>query len=176
MLTSKDSISRLFDDLEVRFLANQDAFLYFGLLTDFSDSATETSPDDKQLIRLARQTVAELNAKYAAENTPRSSCFTAPAYGTPQEGIWMGHERKRGKIEDLNNFLCGRTPDVFSVVVGDRAVFSRVRYIISLDADTQLPRDTVCQLVGAMAHLLNRPRFDMEKQRVISGYGILPTR
>ena len=176
MLTSKDSISRLFDDLEVRFLANQDAFLYFGLLTDFSDSATETSPDDKQLIRLARQTVAELNAKYAAEKYSPFFLFHRPRLWNPQEGIWMGHERKRGKIEDLNNFLCGRTPDVFSVVVGDRAVFSRVRYIISLDADTQLPRDTARQLVGAMAHPLNRPRFDMEKQRVISGYGILQPR
>ena len=176
MLTSKDSIKCLFDDLEVRFLANQDTSLYFGLLTDFSDSATETVPNDKLLVRAARQMTAELNAKYAAENYTPFFLFHRPRLWNAQEGIWMGHERKRGKIEELNNFLCGRTPDVFSVVEGDRTAFSRVRYIITLDTDTQLPRDSARQLVGAMAHPLNRARLDEGKQRVIKGYGILQPR
>lgn len=176
MLTGKASIGRLFDDLEIRFLANRDTFLYFALLTDFCDAATETSPEDEQLIKEARRRVLELNEKYLRGKCAPFFLFHRPRLWNPQEEIWMGRERKRGKIEELNNFLRCRIPDAFSVIVGDTAVLSEVRYVITLDTDTQLPRDSARQLIGAMAHPLNRARFDMEKKRVIRGYGILQPR
>ena len=88
----------------------------------------------------------------------------------------MGYERKRGKLAELNALLRGGSRDCFSVVVGAIAVLSGVKYVITLDTDTQLPRDSAWQLVGAMAHPLNRARFDEDKQRVCEGYGILQPR
>ncbi|MEK7300701.1 MAG: glycosyltransferase family 2 protein, partial [Nitrospirota bacterium] len=88
----------------------------------------------------------------------------------------MGYERKRGKLADLNQLLRDSAADRFSLVVGDTAVLSAVKYVITLDTDTQLPRDAARQFVGTMAHPLNRPRYDEEKQRVCDGYGILQPR
>ncbi len=88
----------------------------------------------------------------------------------------MGYERKRGKLADLNALLRGGAGDRFSLVVGDTAVLSDVKYVITLDTDTQLPRDAARQFVGAMAHPLNRPRYDEAKRRVAEGYGILQPR
>ena len=88
----------------------------------------------------------------------------------------MGYERKRGKLADLNALLRGGSRDCFSLVVGETEVLSNVQYVITLDTDTQLPRDAARQLVGAMAHPLNRARYDEHKQRVCEGYGILQPR
>src|SRR5204863_867101 len=94
----------------------------------------------------------------------------------PREEIWMGPERKRGKLADLNAFLRGGARERFALVVGETAVLSNVKYVITLDTDTELPRDAARQFVGAMAHPLNRPRFDAGGVRVIGGYGILQPR
>ena len=88
----------------------------------------------------------------------------------------MGYERKRGKLAELNQLLRGGSRDRFSLVVGETAVLSTVKYVITLDTDTQLPRDSAWQFVGAMAHPLNRARYDEDKQRVCEGYGILQPR
>ena len=88
----------------------------------------------------------------------------------------MGYERKRGKLAELNSLLRGGSRDRFSLVVGNTAVLSNVKYVITLDTDTQLPRDSARQFVGAMAHPLNRAHYDEDKQRVVAGYGILQPR
>ena len=88
----------------------------------------------------------------------------------------MGHERKRGKLSDLNALLRGGAGDRFSRVVGDVRVLTGVKYVITLDTDTQLARDTAWPFVGAMAHPLNRARYDRDRQRVTAGYGILQPR
>ncbi|MGH7261430.1 MAG: glucoamylase family protein, partial [Nitrospiraceae bacterium] len=102
--------------------------------------------------------------------------FHRPRRWNPQERIWMGYERKRGKLAELNSLLRGGSNDRFSLVVGETAVLSNVKYVITLDTDTQLPRDSARQFAGAMAHPMNRARYDEDKQRVCEGYGILQPR
>ncbi|AKU12173.1 beta-(1,2)-glucan production associated transmembrane protein [Azoarcus sp. CIB] len=184
MLTSAQNVEDLVEALEVRFLANRDASLHFGLLTDFLDAQQESLPEDGPLMALARTRIEELNEKYGSgEGWIRGDIFFLfhrPRRWNPQERVWMGHERKRGKLADLNALLRGRVRDDagdhFSLVVGDTAILSGVRYVITLDTDTQLPRDTARQLVAALAHPLNRARYDKDKCRVCEGYAILQPR
>ena len=167
MLTSPQNIAALIEALEVRFLANRDENLHFCLLTDFRDASAETLPEDESLVNLARQGIEGLNAKYRSPKGDIFFLFHRPRRWNPRERIWMGYERKRGKLAALNSFLRGGSRDCFSVVVGATAVLSGMKYVITLDTDTQLPRDSAWQMVGAMAHPLNRPRFDEDQQRVV---------
>lgn len=176
MLSSVEHIEHLVEALEVRFLANRDSHLHFSLLTDFRDAQEETMPEDAPLLRLAHERIGELNDKYKETTQEAFLLFHRPRRWNPGERVWMGYERKRGKLADLNQLLRGNATDRFSLVVGDTAVLSTVRYVITLDTDTQLPRDAARQFVGTMAHPLNRPRYDEEKQRVCDGYGILQPR
>ena len=176
MLISAQNIGDLIEALEVLFLANRDDSLHLGLLTDFRDAAEEMLPEDGPLLLLARQRIEELNKKYKSLKDDTFFLFHRPRRWNPQERIWMGYERKRGKLADLNSLLRGGSKDRFSLVVGKTDVLSNVKYVITLDTDTQLPRDSVRQFVGAMAHPLNRVRYDEGKQRVCEGYGILQPR
>ncbi len=178
MLTSTQNIEKLIEALEVRFLANRDANLHFGLLTDFQDARQEKLPEDEPLLRLARQRIEELNARYVNSQEDTFFLFHRPRLWNPEERIWMGYERKRGKLAALNALLRGedRASECFSLVIGDIKVLSNVKYVITLDTDTQLPRDAAQQFVGAMAHPLNRARYDEKKQRICDGYGILQPR
>ncbi|MHB1514101.1 MAG: GH36-type glycosyl hydrolase domain-containing protein [Acidiferrobacteraceae bacterium] len=176
LLMDAQMVDELTEALEVRFLANRDDNLYFGLLTDFSDAHAQTLPEDEPLLRLVEARIRALNEKYKAINTDMFFLFHRPRRWNPQEHIWMGHERKRGKLADLNALLRSGATDRFSRVVGNMEVLTNVKYVITLDTDTQLPRDSARQFVGAMAHPLNRPRYDTEKQRVTAGYGILQPR
>ena len=176
MLTSAPDIEDLVEALEVRFLANRYDNLTFGLLTDFRDALEETIPEDEPLLRLARKRIEELNEKYSDAKSDTFFLFHRPRRWNPRERIWMGYERKRGKLAELNSLLRGVSEDRFSLVVGKTAVLSNVKYVITLDTDTQLPRDSARQFVGAMAHPLNRPRYDEDSLRVSEGYGILQPR
>ncbi|MDR1967049.1 MAG: hypothetical protein LBQ36_10085, partial [Synergistaceae bacterium] len=181
MLTDASAIGNLVGALEIRFLGNRDKRLHFALLTDFCDSPCECAPEDGPLLQLAVSKIEGLNEKY---RHPEDGVFSAfflfhrPRRWNPQEGVWMGRERKRGKLSDLNGFLRDETKyaECFSVVVGDVAILTEIQYVITLDADTQLARDTAQQFVGAMAHPLNRPRYDEKQGRVVEGYGILQPR
>ncbi len=186
MLGSSAGVEELVDALEVRFLANRDARLHFGLLTDLYDADQEHLPGDAALVELAATRIAALNAKYdVSSDTHRNDgffLFHRPRRWNAREQIWMGQERKRGKLADLNALLRGRasagTGERFARIVGDTRVLSAVRYVITLDTDTQLPRDAAAQFVAAMAHPLNRPHFGRGAQRdiVVEGYGILQPR
>jgi cyclic beta-1,2-glucan synthetase len=176
MLTSTENIERLVDALEVRFLANRDENLRFGLLTDFRDANEEKLPDDEVLSLLARQRIEELNEKYGDSRGDAFFLFHRPRQWNSEERIWMGYERKRGKLAALNSLLRGGSKANFSLIVGNTELLSKVKYVITLDTDTQLPRDSAWQLAGAMAHPLNRPRYDESKERISAGYGILQPR
>jgi cellobiose phosphorylase len=197
MLTRESNVTDLVEALEVRFLANRDDNLSFGLLTDFQDADRETLPQDEPLLRTARAGIEELNKKYAAgeagtipvgtvESSPGRKhapffLFHRPRRWNPHERMWMGYERKRGKLAELNGLLRGESPDVFSLIVGDTSILPEVKYVITLDTDTQLPRESAHQFVGAMAHPLNRPRLEegegAESNRMVrEGYGILQPR
>ena len=122
-------------------------------------------------MRLARQKIEQLNEKYPGTNSDTFFLFHRPRRWNPSERTWMGYERKRGKLGDLNALLRS-AQQPFSLIVGETGILSNVKYVITLDTDTQLPRDSAWQFVGAMAHPLNRPRYDREKRRVVEGYGI----
>ena len=176
MLTSARDIEDLVESLEVRFLANRDENLHFGLLTDFRDASEATIPEDEPLLRSAREGIEGLNQKYRGERSDAFFLFHRPRLWNPRERIWMGYERKRGKLAELNLLLRGGAAGCFSLVIGETAVLPNVKYVITLDTDTLLPRDSARQFVGAMAHPLNRARYDDHAQRVMEGYGILQPR
>jgi len=176
MLTSAQNIENLVEAFEVRFLANRGDNLHFGLLTDFADAHEKTLPEDESLVRLVRMRIEELNEKYQGAHGDMLFLFHRPRLWNPQERIWMGYERKRGKLADLNSLLRGGSKDHFSLVVGKTALLLDVKYVITLDTDTELPRDSARQFVAAMAHPLNRPLYDKKMQRVSKGYGILQPR
>jgi cyclic beta-1,2-glucan glucanotransferase len=176
MLSSSKNIEALIEALEVRFLANRDEHLYFGLLTDFRDAHEETLQEDELLLGLAQKGIEALNGKYREATRDAFFLFHRPRRWNAGERVWMGYERKRGKLADLNALLRGGSRDHFSLIVGETAVLSAVQYVITLDTDTQLPRDAAWQFVGTMAHPLNRARYDEHTQRVRDGYGILQPR
>ncbi|MBI5665693.1 MAG: cyclic beta 1-2 glucan synthetase [Nitrospirae bacterium] len=180
LLTSAQNIEDLVEELEVRFLANRDENLRFGLLTDFQDADKEDLPEDGALLQLARKRIMELNDKYRSAKGDTFFLFHRPRRWNPLEKVWMGYERKRGKIAELISFLHAGAQGVsrkrFSLIVGETAILSDVKYLITLDTDTQMPRDAAWQFVGAMAHPLNRPQYDKDKGRVVAGYSILQPR
>lgn len=159
---SKDNIEDLCEQLEVRFLANRDPNLVFCLLTDFADAPGETLPGDAALLEQMQYRIEQLNRKYAIHpNGEPATPFLLmhrPRLWNPREGVWMGYERKRGKLQELNRFLRGGARDKFSLVVGDTSQLESIKYVITLDTDTQLPRDAAAQFIATMMHPLNRPR------------------
>ncbi|MHB1192128.1 MAG: GH36-type glycosyl hydrolase domain-containing protein [Longimicrobiales bacterium] len=176
MLTSPGNVERLVEALEVRFLANRDDNLRFGLLTDFRDADQEILPGDAPLLALLRDRVEALNARYADGGPDVFFLFHRPRVWNGRDRVWMGRERKRGKLADLNALLLHGDTGAFSLVVGGTSALTGVRYVITLDTDTALPRDVARQFVATMAHPLNRPVLDQRLQRVREGYGILQPR
>lgn len=176
MLTSLDGINRLLETLEIHHLANRDEHLYFALLTDFRDAPTETLPGDEALLQRARAGVEQLNHKYPSIGRNLFFLFHRPRRWNAGESLWMGYERKRGKLTEFNALLRGGSRECFSAIVGDTAILPAVKYVITLDTDTQLPREAARQLVGTLAHPLNRPQFDPKRGIVTEGYGILQPR
>ncbi|HEY3197944.1 MAG TPA: hypothetical protein VGJ57_08010, partial [Nitrospirales bacterium] len=176
MLLSTQGIEHLTEALEVRFLANRDENLHFALITDFRDASEEMTDEDGPLLQLAQKKIEELNEKYASDRNDMFFLFHRPRRWNARERIWMGYERKRGKLADLNSLLRGGSTDQFSLVVGNTDALSSVKYVITLDTDTQLPRDSARQFVGAMVHPLNRARYDEGTKRVGEGYTILQPR
>ena len=139
MLAGAEIVEELVEALEVRFLANRDPNLQFGLLTDFRDAREETLEEDDVLLRIARERIEALNAKYVASSA-HFFLFHRPRKWNPRERLWMGYERKRGKLGELNALLRGGSTAAFSLIVGDTAVLAHVKYVITLDTDTQLSR------------------------------------
>ncbi len=176
MITTLENVEHLIEALEVRFLANREQHIFFGLLTDFGDAASETVETDQALLQSARQHIEELNKKYRTSANDIFFLFHRPRLWNSHQRTWMAYERKRGKLAALNSLLRGGNRDSFSAIVGDTTSLSNIKYVITLDTDTQLPRDAARQLVGAMMHPLNRAHFDPDKKVVTKGFGILQPR
>ncbi|HTI94597.1 MAG TPA: glucoamylase family protein [Puia sp.] len=176
LLSGRSDIEELLQGLEIRFLANKEINVHFGLLTDFMDADEEVQPEDDEWLELARDGISALNQKYKPEQQDLFFLFHRPRTWNDREKKWMGYERKRGKLAALNAFLRGRNREAFSLIGGNYPVLSQVKYVITLDTDTQLPRETAKQLIAAMAHPLNHALYDPQKRRVIEGYGILQPR
>src|SRR5277367_5346079 len=178
LLTSRDAIKEQVERLEIHYLANIDGDLRFALLTDWVDAVTESLPGDDELLAAASG-IAGLNKAHgpAPGGGARFFLFHRKRTWNEREQKWMGWERKRGKLHELNQLLRGSTQTNF-IPVADRAPESipGVRYVITLDADTRLSRGTAARLVGTMAHPLNRPQFSAELGRVVDGYGVVQPR
>jgi hypothetical protein len=176
LLLNEIQVRELFDELEARYLSNQDPNIHFGLLTDLPDTkARPLDEDSNPLAKLAVQCVEHLNTKY-----PRSkggAFFLLHRYRVfnSRQGVWMGWERKRGKLLDLNKFLLDEF-DSFPLKAGPLEALKHVRYVITLDSDTQLPRGTAARMVGTMAHPLNQAIVNPRSRIVTQGYGILQPR
>jgi cellobiose phosphorylase len=175
LLSSETDIAELAAALEIRQLANRDDNLYFALLADFIDAGAAQMPGDDALAATAVAAIEALNARHATSEIPRFCLFLRPRRWNPCERVWMGRERKRGKIADLNRFLRGRD-QAMQLLVGDAAILRRSRYVIVLDADTELPPLAARRLVATLAHPLNQPRVDRASRRVVEGHGILQPR
>ena len=178
MLTSADAIAEQVQRLEIHHLASPDENLHFALLSDWTDADAEKTSGDDSLLSAAAAGIARLNIQYgAARGGDRFVLLHRRRVWAESEGRWIGWERKRGKLHELNGLLRGATGTSFIDV--DHAPLrppAGIRYVVTLDADTRLPRDAVHRLVGKMAHPLNRPRFDAAAGRVIDGYGVLQPR
>ncbi|HYE40118.1 MAG TPA: cyclic beta 1-2 glucan synthetase, partial [Ramlibacter sp.] len=193
MLHSAADVHALCDALEVRFLANRDPNLRFCLLTDFADADAQQMPGDAELLELARARIDALNRHHAAQRAvtdydedgqahSRSETVEPflllhrPRRWNAREGVWMGHERKRGKLAELNAFLRDGARDSFAMVAGGAERLHEIRYVIVLDPDTLLPRGAARDLVATMAHPLNQAQLAPDGSRVVAGYGMLQPR
>ena len=176
LLTSPQDVTDLLEGLEIRYLGNRDPNLFFALLTDFRDAPEPVESDDADLLRLVRDGVQSLNARYSLKGATVFYLFHRSRVWNPHERLWMGYERKRGKLEQFNALLRGGSRDPFSEIIGDLALLPTIQYVLTLDTDTGLARDTARKLIGTMAHPLNRPRLDPPTGRVVEGYAILQPR
>jgi len=178
LLTSDADLLEQVERLEVHHLAGAGGDLSFALLADGLDADQEVLPGDAHLLAVAARAIEALNRRY--EPGPGGSRFLLlhrRRVFNASENKWMGWERKRGKLHELNRLLRGATDTTFVSIAGRAPqVPPEVRYVITLDADTRLPRDAALRLIGKMAHPLNRPTFSDAEQRVVNGYAILQPR
>jgi cyclic beta-1,2-glucan synthetase len=181
LLSDTDEIDALLRQLERHYLGNTDPRLFFALLTDLVDAPEKEIPADRELIARAITGTERLNQRYGA--SPGDEAGHSPFFlfhrerlWNPKEDKWMGWERKRGKLDEFNRLLSGDENTSYMVRIGDLAVLSDIRYVITLDADTLLPRETAHRLIGTLAHPLNRVRFDSQTGEGITGYTVLQPR
>lgn len=174
LLLNEKQVRGLVEDLEVRYLGNHDRNIHFALVSDLPDS-DEPAPEESPLIDLCASLIGELNERYGGQQTGSFLLLHRHRLYNPREKGWMGWERKRGKLLDLNKLLRAEY-DSFPVKVGDLSLLPRVRFVLTLDSDTELPRGSAHRLVGAMAHPLNQAIIDPAKNVVVAGYGILQPR
>ncbi len=176
LLTSLPGVDALVEHVEVLALGNLDPCIHFAILSDFTDTSRADAPEDAALLERARAGVAALNLKYGASHADRFFLFHRDRRWNLGEHAWIGWERKRGKIEEFNRLLRGATDTSFSTQVGALDLLPAVRYCITLDTDTRLPRDAARRLIGIIAHPLHQPVIDSVLGRVTAGYGILQPR
>ncbi|GLK84447.1 glycosyl transferase [Ancylobacter defluvii] len=178
LLTSEADLREQIERLEVHFLSGVGGDLIFAWLSDGIDADVETLPGDATLLELAAAEIGLLNKRHGPGlSGDRFLLLHRHRRFNSGEGKWMGWERKRGKLHELNRLLRGADDTSFMAIAGRAPqVPADVRYVITLDADTRLPRDAALRLVGKMAHPLNRPKFSAAQQRVVGGYGILQPR
>jgi cyclic beta-1,2-glucan synthetase len=179
LLSSAAEIQEQVERLEVHYLANPDGNIHFALLSDWPDASAETLPADDELLAAAVSGIAGLNKQHGPmpDGSVRFFLFHRKRTWNESAAKWMGWERKRGKLHELNQLLRGSTETHFIPTEGiPPEAPSGVRYVITLDADTRLPRGAAYKLVGTMAHPLNLPTFNERAGRVTEGYAIVQPR
>jgi cyclic beta-1,2-glucan synthetase len=176
LLLNEKQVHKLINDLEVRFLGNRDPNLHFVLLTDLADSVSKPRDRDSHpMVELGVRLIGELNAKYPFRENGAFILLHRHRVFNSRQGVWMGWERKRGKLLDLNKLLVNEF-DAFPIKAGPLEVLKEVRYVLTLDTDSQLPSGTAAKLTGAIAHPLNQAVIDHKQRIVTEGFGILQPR
>ena len=176
LLLNEEQIRSLVEDMEIRYLANHDRNIHFALLTDLADSVKRPNPNDSsELVDLAVKLIDELNERYWPGGNGIIFLLHRHRIFNKRQQVWMGWERKRGKLLDLNKLIAGEE-DAFPVKSHMLPDIRNIRYVITLDSDTQLPRGSAHRLIGTMAHPLNRAVVDKQSRIVRKGYGILQPR
>lgn len=176
LIGNLNDIDELVEDLEVRFLANRYDYLHFALLTDLMDATGEILPEDKELVNQLSGKIKALNRKYGNATDDLFFLFHRGRKWNKKEKVWMGYERKRGKLEQLNDLILHRRKENFEVIIGNESIYTSVKYVITLDTDTELPRDAAIKMIGTLAHPLNHATYSDKKKRVTDGYTILQPR
>ena len=175
LLSTRVGVDEQLQRLEVHYLANPGGAVHFALLSDWTDADAETSPADADLVAAAVAGIVRLNSRHPnAEGADRFLLLHRRRVWNEVQGRWMGWERKRGKLHELNRLLRGATDTTF-LDTGSRSP-ANIRYVVTLDSDTRLPRDAIQRMVGKMAHPLNQARLDATGNRVVEGYGVLQPR
>jgi cyclic beta-1,2-glucan synthetase len=175
LATEKDA-PFLLRQIENHFIGNSDPNVFFALLTDFADGTAKDMPGDEEPVAKTRAVIEELNRKYGSPDYRPFYFFHRERTWNQSEECWMGWERKRGKLEEFNRLLSGSSDTTFTTKVGDLSILPTIRYVITLDADTGLPRETARQLIGTLAHPLNRAEFDLHTGEIKAGHTILQPR
>jgi cyclic beta-1,2-glucan synthetase len=179
LLTGLADVEEQVERLEVHYLANADGDVRFAILSDWTDAPAEHAAGDDEIVAAAGDAIARLNARHgpAPDGGARFLFYHRRRVWNDRERVWMGWERKRGKIHELNLLLRGGRNTTFLSPDGvPPAVPANVRFVVTLDSDTRMPIGTVKRLVGTLAHPLNRPRFDSETGHVVEGYAVLQPR
>jgi cyclic beta-1,2-glucan synthetase len=173
LLTSVHDVEELVGRLEAHYLSSAPGELYFALLADVTDAAAAEVPEDVDVLAAGRQGIERLNARHGPGSAgPRFQWLSRKRLWNPAQGCWMGWERKRGKLHELNRLLRGARDTSFE----SAAAVPDVRFVLVLDADTRLAPGAAEKLIGKLSHPLNRPEFDPVTQRVTAGYGIMQPR
>jgi cyclic beta-1,2-glucan synthetase len=180
MFTSPQNVRRQAENLEIRALANPDPSLQFVLLSDFTDAPEKQTENDQAIIDAAYSAIKELNRKYSSRFGDKFFFMHRERLWNEQEGVWMGWERKRGKLEEFNKLICDTGAETTYIHIGGDFLESvrmlPVQFVITLDSDTKLPPDSARNLVRTIAHPLNRARYSSEAKRITKGYGIIQPR
>ena len=176
LLGSVKGVEALLEHLEVQALGNLDPHIHFAILGDFKDAPAQTMEGDAEILAAAAAGIEALNRRHAPDAKDRFFLFHRERRWNPKEGVFMGWERKRGKLEEFNRLLRDASDTGFTVRQGDLSILPSVRYVLTLDADSRLPRGAAQTLIGILSHPLNRPVFDPSVGRVTEGYGILQPR
>ncbi|MBI5954738.1 MAG: hypothetical protein HY865_24025 [Chloroflexi bacterium] len=176
LLKNDAELNSLLRQVENHYLGNADPNVRFALLTDFIDAPQKELPGEADLLQQAKDGIERLNQRYGGDGVRPFYFFHRERIWNPNEGCWMGWERKRGKLVEFNSLVSGKERKGFIIRCGDLSFLPLVRYVVTLDADTTMPRDCVRQLVGILAHPLNRAEFDPETGVLVSGYTVIQPR
>ncbi|WP_032122287.1 GH36-type glycosyl hydrolase domain-containing protein [Clostridium amazonitimonense] len=175
LINNESRAKHLIDDLEIYYLANRHKGLYFAILGDFKDGKNKEEQGDESIINTTLKGIKKLNEKYS-QGEDIFYFFNRYRQYNEKEGIWLGWERKRGKLMEFNYLIRGDKNTSYNVISGDINKLQDIKYIITLDADTKLPIGTAKGLIGAMAHILNKPNIDRTLKKVVRGYGLMQPR
>ncbi|WP_379969711.1 GH36-type glycosyl hydrolase domain-containing protein [Ectobacillus sp. sgz5001026] len=171
--SSMEEVDDVMDRLLVHYLANRQKHIYFGVLADFADANEETQPGDEEIVAHAIKRIDALCNKYGFD---LFFLFHRARLYNDVDEVFMGWERKRGKLVEFVELLSGKEDTSFTTIHGNKEVLSGIRYVFTADHDTQLPIGVVSRMAGTIHFPYNRPRLNKEETRVVEGFGVLQPR